>query len=113
MNTPTTSTETGDLAALRAECDVLRLVLSHLLLDKINNHCPDGTGYDVWCGQYMADAAAGLAARRHETPERHLEAFSRFCDSVNNAVEPLRPRGCSLHPMDATNLFRMRAAVGD
>jgi hypothetical protein len=81
----------NDLAALRAECDVLRLMLAHLLLDKINNSYPDGTGYDAWCGAKMAGVVAGMAGP-DGSPDLHLQAFSRFCDSVNKAVEPLQPR---------------------
>jgi hypothetical protein len=105
MNTPNET----DLAALRAECDVLRLMLAHLLLDKINTNYPPGIGWDVWCGSDMAGAVTGLAGP-NGSPDLHLEAFSRFCDSVNNAVEPLRPRR---GPSALNNAFRMRAALGD
>jgi hypothetical protein len=79
MNTP------NDLAALRAECDVLRLTLAQLIRNKIVSDYPPGIGEEVWCDPDMVGVVGGLAGP-NGSPELHLEAFSRFCDSVRGAA---------------------------
>jgi hypothetical protein len=85
MNAPNET----DLAALRAECDVLRLMLSLVIREKIDREHAPGIGDDIWCGTDMAAAVVGLVGP-DDTPEAHLEAFSRFCDSVRDAAGPRR-----------------------
>ena len=90
MNTPNET----DLAALRAECDVLRLMLSRVIDTKIKRDYPPGVGDDVWCGPDMAGVVTGLAGP-NGSPELHMEAFSRFCDSVRDAAGPRRRQAAS------------------
>ena len=85
MNTPNET----DLAALRAECDVLRLMLALMIREKIDRDYPPGIGDDVWCGTDMAGVVTGLAGP-NGSPDLHLEAFTRFSDSIRGAAGPRR-----------------------
>ena len=58
MNTPTTPK--NDLAALRAECDVLRLLLALVIRKKIDREHAPGIGEDMWRGPDMAGVVTGL-----------------------------------------------------
>jgi hypothetical protein len=91
MNAPTT-TET-ELATLRAECDVLRLMVVLMLRREINSDFPvPEMGIDVWAGEHMAAEVSGLSGQSG-TPEQrraHLDALSRFGDMLHSATEGTR-----------------------
>jgi hypothetical protein len=90
MNTPNDT----DLAALRAECNVLRLMLSLLVRDNVERDMLPGIGLERWCGPEMAAVVTGELGP-HATPEQtqlHLDAFGRFCNSVCDADVTRRRR---------------------
>jgi hypothetical protein len=65
MNTP----NDADLAALRAECNVLRLMLSLLVRDNVERDMLPGIGLERWCGPEMAAVVTGELGP-HATPEQ-------------------------------------------
>jgi hypothetical protein len=97
---PTTSPDI-DLAALRAECDVLRLMVALMIREKIDSDHAPGIGDDIWTGPDMAAVVGGLAGPA-ASPDLHLEAFTRFCDSVNDAGGPRR-RQAAVAKMEGQN----------
>jgi hypothetical protein len=116
MNTPN-ETDLAALAALRAEIDVLRLMLAQVIAAKITTDYAMGNnrdselphGWDLWCGPEMAATVVSLAGP-NDSPELHLEAFSRLCDSVRSRDKPFCADEAKLDPVaiDA----RRRSAPG-
>jgi hypothetical protein len=62
-------------------------MLSLLVRDNVERDMPPVIGMDRWCGPEMAAIVTGELGP-DATPEQtrlHLEAFSRFCNSVCDA----------------------------
>jgi hypothetical protein len=83
MNTPNDT----DIAALRAECDVLRFILARIVAAKIKRDYPPGVGLAAWCGLDMACEVTNLATDQGLSNELHVEAYDRFSCIVQETVE--------------------------
>jgi hypothetical protein len=81
------------VTVLRAECDLLRLMLALLIREKINSEFPmPEMGMEVWGGAEMASVVSGLSGPNDssEQVQARLDALSRFTDSLRGVGEAAR-----------------------